>query len=508
MAADLNALLGCRWLEATPEEPAAQYDCRGIRKLPSSFHAVCDAIQVKYQSAGAARNLRLHCPSPNQFNRSRMLELLGGRTVAILGDSMANNLWCGMFCTLSLAAPGMTYRTVGEGPLAGTISMLPPWSRAQPIHWFLPGCADSRRHCGDNPKSALSLGLGMKSVHSLALKLLQERTAKEPPLVLMLFSCASRQHGELWYLAESIAHAEGWAGLASHADPLQRLCGWTDDRCNGSTFNKARRDMSPRSKARTFDNSVLGTWQKVSGMLQLSISNGSDVVLLVESSAEHFPELKRDLTGYERVLDEPGSYDRYGLSAFVAGAKLLHENDSEILHALQSIRFPWVGAWPRGDRSFGTFGMWNEHLPIPFGLGLARESCRAAAHPKQCMLDLLNKASHNQSSSSDAGAPSLLPHVCAPTEESGASAPLSHLAPSWRVRMERDVAALHGIPRINSFELRRPRWDLHTGALPGKKLDCFHTSFAPGAYDVELATLQYQLELRQAGSELRPNMRV
>ena len=152
---DLNDVMGCRWLEATPNEPAAEYDCRGRRELPRSFHAVCGAIQVNYQSAGAARNLRLHCPSPNKFNMSRMLELLGGRTVAILGDSMANNLWCGMFCALSLAAPGASFGTIAKGPLAGAISMLPPWTSAQPVQWILPGCADSRRHCGDNPKSAM-----------------------------------------------------------------------------------------------------------------------------------------------------------------------------------------------------------------------------------------------------------------------------------------------------------------------------------------------------------------
>ena len=492
---DLNTVLGCHWLEATRGEPAAEYDCRGIRELPSSFHNVCDAIQVKYQSGGFARNLRLHCPSPNQFNRSRLLELLAGRTVAILGDSMANNLWCGMFCALSLAAPGMSYRTNAKGSSASAISMWPPWAGARPIQWIPPGCADSRRHCGDNPKSALSLHLGMQSVHSLAIKLLHARTAPEP-LVLLLFSCASRQHGELWYLAEAMAHAVGWAGLASHADPLRRLCEWTNDGCNHSSFNKASHNMSRRARSRSTDNSVLGTWKKVNGMLKLNTSEGRDIVLLVESSAEHFPELKRYLTGYEHVLDEAGSYDRYGLSAFVAGAKLLHENDPDVLDALQSIRFPWVGAWPSGDRNFRTW-MWNEHLPIPFGLGLASESCQGTSQPKQCMLDLLHKAGHNQSSGGSAW--SLLPRVCAPTEESGANAPLSHLAPSWRVRMERDLAALHGIPRINSFELRRPRWDLHTGALPGRKLDCFHTSFTPGAYDVELATLQYQLELRQAG---------
>ena len=232
----------------------------------------------------------------------------------------------------------------------------------------------------------MSLHLGMKSVHSLATKLLHERTAQEP-LVLMLFSCASKQHGELWYLAEAMARTVGWVGLASHADPLQRLCEWTNDGCNDSTFNKARHNMSRGARASSTDNSVLGTWQKVSSMLKLNISDNRDIVLLVESSAEHFPELKRYLTGHKRVLDEAGSYDRYGLSAFVAGAKLLHENDSEVLSTLQSIRFPWVGAWPSGDRSFQTW-MWNEHLPIPFGLGLARESCQGAAHPKQCMLDL------------------------------------------------------------------------------------------------------------------------
>ena len=266
---DLNAVLGCRWLEATPDEPAAEYDCRGSRELPSAFHGVCDAIQVNCQSGGSARNLRLHCPSPNQFNRSRMLELLGGRTVAILGDSMANNLWCGMFCALSLAAPGMSYSTIAQGPSAGAISMSPPWTGAQPIQWILPGCADSRRHWGDNPKSAMSLHLGMKSVHSLATKLLHERTAQEP-LVRMLFSCASKQHGELWYLAEAMARAVGWVGLASHADPLQRLCDWTNDGCNDSTFNKARHNMSRGARASSTDNSVLGTWQKVSSMLKVS----------------------------------------------------------------------------------------------------------------------------------------------------------------------------------------------------------------------------------------------
>lgn len=319
----------------------------------------------------------------------------------------------------------------------------------------------------------------------------------------MLFSCAAKQHGELYYLAEAMAMNEGWAGLALHADPLQRLCERTNDGCKDSTFNKARHNMSRHSKHGTTDNSVLGTWSKVSDMLKQSPYDDRNVVLLVESSAEHFPELKRDLTGYERVLDEPGSYDRYVLSGLLAGVKLLHNNDSEVLDALQSIRFPWVGAWPSGDRNFRTW-MWNEALPIPFGLGLARESCQGATNPKQCMLALLRKATLNQNSSVDGGTLSLLPHVCAPTEESGASAPLSHLAPSWRVRMERDVAALHTIPRINSFELRRTRWDLHPGAMPGRKLDCFHTSFAPGAYDVELATLQYQLELRHTGHVLRP----
>ena len=64
-----------------------------------------------------------------------MLELLGGRNVAILGDSMANNLWCGMFCALSLAAPGMSYSTIAQGPSAGAISMSPPWTRrsAHPV---------------------------------------------------------------------------------------------------------------------------------------------------------------------------------------------------------------------------------------------------------------------------------------------------------------------------------------------------------------------------------------
>jgi hypothetical protein len=63
-------------------------------------------------------------------------------------------------------------------------------------------------------------------------------------------------------------------------------------------------------------------------------------------------------------------------------------------------------------------------------------------------------------------------------------------------RLEDEAASRAGVPLLRSYEARVGRPDLHSGIQRGdassqaNRLDCAHSSFGPGAYDAEVASLE------------------
>ena len=68
----------------------------------------------------------------------------------------------------------------------------------------------------------------------------------------------------------------------------------------------------------------------------------------------------------------------------------------------------------------------------------------------------------------------------------------------WRQQIERAAAAARGVQLLARSEARDARFDAHPGRVHGARpfLDCVHSSFAPGAFDVEALGLLQALDER------------
>ena len=69
---------------------------------------------------------------------------------------------------------------------------------------------------------------------------------------------------------------------------------------------------------------------------------------------------------------------------------------------------------------------------------------------------------------------------------------------AWRQHAEREAAAALSVPLLERLDARKPRWDAHPGvqAMPPNFLDCKHSTFAPGVFDVEAVGFLRALERR------------
>ena len=85
----------------------------------------------------------------------------------------------------------------------------------------------------------------------------------------------------------------------------------------------------------------------------------------------------------------------------------------------------------------------------------------------------------------------------------GGGARAGAAAATWRQDVERAVSRAAGVPFLDSAAARISRWDLHPGLQGGpsaaaarlsNRLDCAHSSLAPGAFDGEMTALMRALE--------------
>ena len=100
----MHAASSCSWKPST--EPAV-YDCRAAKLRLPLWSQVCSKAAAKYQGyQPSLQSLGPRSCNGTHAHAHRMLRQLDGRTVAVLGDSHALNLWCALTCWFS-SAPGV-----------------------------------------------------------------------------------------------------------------------------------------------------------------------------------------------------------------------------------------------------------------------------------------------------------------------------------------------------------------------------------------------------------------
>ena len=154
----------CSW---RPSAEPAVYDCQEAHQRLPLWSEVCRKAARKYQ--GYQPNLQrlgLHSCNGTHSHAHRMLRQLHGRTVAVLGDSHALNLWCALTCWFS-SAPGVQVEKRDQpGPFATligqrrqgrlvnfsySISHIEGGHVRSRVAWMLPACfTTSGNRCGDS----------------------------------------------------------------------------------------------------------------------------------------------------------------------------------------------------------------------------------------------------------------------------------------------------------------------------------------------------------------------
>ena len=120
--------LSCAWRRREPSQ-LLRYDCNTVidtwdAKVQQRLRRTCgEAIN----SPRPAEPLAYECAGRNRPTPDSFVRLLTGKTVAVLGDSMAGRLWCALVC-FTARATGATGSLVHEGLAiaspAGTVSFV------------------------------------------------------------------------------------------------------------------------------------------------------------------------------------------------------------------------------------------------------------------------------------------------------------------------------------------------------------------------------------------------
>ena len=189
-----HAASSCSW---KPSADPAVYDCRADKLRLPLWNQVCRKAAAKYQGYQPnLQSLGLRTCNGTHAHAHRMLRQLDGRTVAVLGDSHALNLWCALTCWFS-SAPGVLVERIDQ-PASLTIGRLANFSYSMThveegavrsrVAWMLPACyRSSGNRCGD-PTSMTASPLDECSV-SLAEKLAAATDGTGQRVVLLFNPC-------------------------------------------------------------------------------------------------------------------------------------------------------------------------------------------------------------------------------------------------------------------------------------------------------------------------------
>ena len=474
----------CRaWVNAS--ELQRPYHCAS---LTSWWEGACNKkYGYSSQIAHVEHGLRLSsCSgSGSGINATRILELLENRTVAILGQSLSANLWCSVVCHLVWSGATLDEKTVAS---AGNIRVARIRSAAGSSDWVLPPAPHlpSTEHLshlvehatGGHGKVFVLLGCRGEYFHRS--KLLEVAQG------LILGSRAPMERLHSWH-------------RAGHHHFLQAICNKSASNCGIDTVAA----IESKYEASCGAHAQLLRRLNVGPLVTLSLG------MLLESPPFHFPDLPELLdpaelrddraeggeaarSMAELGLDEPGSYERFYLSALSwVHQRVRHamNGTSLVLDAMQISRPVMSSYAPRS-------GHMDPAYVIGFEQSDEARQCRRShadlAVREECYLRALLEIP----SPTDRRLHFRLRH-CQPIDSGVQAAAALH----WRQRVEAQVGQTHQVPVLRRHRMRIPRWDLHRGlssnySSPLATFDCLHSVRSDGAFDVEMFALQEALEAR------------
>ena len=405
---------------------------------------------------------------------SRAIRLLNTRTVAMIGDSTAQNLWCALVCNF-LQQDGTTVdRNVTRG--LGGMGMLRLRTTLGHIDFLEPRSIENdaaKAAFGDLKRLASAVQQG--SLHKLVVLC--------NPFGLHT-SRSELQGAAYWIFRERspLRTFQSWADLRLE------LCHRTRSYCRAGTV--ATIEKAYLNKALSYATILAQLMEGTGGADSLGI--------LMESMPTHFPEVPgllkepREVDMMEDGLDERNSYDRFFVSALLWVHERLRRNTtSAVLKAMQ-ISTPAIS----------SVGPVVGHADPAYIAGFARseEAAACAVHTSSLVAE-------------NCYADALLAHPIAGGKRRSYfrlrdCRPISSISTNglrgqgWRQRLEAQAANTAGVPLLKRVAHRVRRWDLHPGIKWAKYtqstalFDCLHSVRSPGSFDGELWELIFALEHR------------
>ena len=305
------------WLD----DPAAlAYDCSALRPKTTAaqlWQRTCHHALSRHQPRQPARRLSWREPMAAAPSAMRLVSAIQNRTVWILGDSHALDLWCALTC-LALRASSSSHLQHGPKQL-WLVTRVPRSSEAtnglstpEAMHearWRIPTCAYAKggkcgvgTHCGTLGRASCTVGCG--------LSLLPPPNASDPSVVLYSPCPAYLGSPLMRTVVDALgvrAHADLDAFRALPHPPLQALCEKIATNCSGSGF----------ALSHAVERYIQVANAAVQALRRLHEgSAGRSIGVLVQAPTTHFPEVVGTLDGWTAArLDSVGSYERLVASA-------------------------------------------------------------------------------------------------------------------------------------------------------------------------------------------------
>ena len=440
-----------RWLPA-PNGTAQQYDCN-FAAGAAEWRRVCSGVVAKYRSfQDGARPLQWSV----QPDVTRLMTLLDGRHVVVVGDSQAMTVLCALTCWF-----------IGKGAVSNRTSTKRMTLSLGLLvnHWVLPACARGAGRAACEAMSNKDGWCTSKVVESM------RRDEELAPLVMLYNSCDSYITSPGFsYFKDRLGRLGSISALAEWEDPL------------GDSF--LRRPFSREPTAFSTGRAA-GAMQSLRNLSEtgcgyLGVSNPAMIA--------HFPEVPSVLESQNVSIDAPGSYERFVLSAFAWTHALLQDNETAAVSAfsLLGIVRPSWSTWKQSSGNYDP--------PTVVGLAhwvLQTGRCTGSSLTSaSCVLSALTKFGGRGPADNRR---LLRARSCAAFEGEDTRS-------EWRQRVLRSVAHQEGVPFLDSIRARRERWDTHPAIQSGRVssvqavFDCLHVSLQAGFWDGEIAALSSVLE--------------
>jgi hypothetical protein len=506
--------LTCGWQRRDPSQ-LLRYDCNGVidtwdAKLRTRLRRTCGDA---FNSPRPAEPLAYECAGRNRPTPDSFVRLLTGKTVAVLGDSMAGRLWCALVC-FTARATGATGSLVHEG--------LAIASPAGTVSFVMSGEGGSPRHC--DPDSA--------DRHPMLSELRKQKRA----VVVAQNPCSAHQHdafyGLLTMMADGNMTLRGFAGLTP--DPLAWAacrCGWIAGECSGGggRFGTAACThwAKFRSSYREFTNGA------AKSLRALGDENPASLGVLLEATPHHFARgfTTRDTAAALPSLPfnggtiGPDGFDEYRAQ----GTMWLHRTlqgappGDKWYSGSFELLVLWVhygrpkGEWLASSLA-AVLGVGNSAIATSLHqLFLAAEfaqHCRARVPALSSNEEWCGKRGQCSKAWSVArwaavaagdadcdptivgrkGLPAVVTNLACPAYEDATAMP-----PTWQAVDDAAAAAAHRVPFVPRWRPLASRPDAHVGVkvAAGKPvLDCAHRPFAAGVWDVDVVGLSEALRQR------------